>query len=64
MLLSLVAFASNFMWWGIFLITGIKTVYYPFDLIVSTGCLASVWFGRYFQKPARRHRERISSRCE
>ncbi|MNB75452.1 Autoinducer 2 sensor kinase/phosphatase LuxQ [compost metagenome] len=49
LLLSLVAFASNFMWWGIFLITGIKTVYYPFDLIVSTGCLASVWFGRYFQ---------------
>ncbi|MBE1556539.1 ATP-binding protein [Sporosarcina limicola] len=49
LILSLVAFASSFVWWGFFLTTGIKIVYYPFDLIVSTACFASVWFRRYFQ---------------
>lgn len=49
LLLSLIAFSSHLVWWGIFLITGIKTVYYPFDLLVSTICFASVWFRRYFQ---------------
>ncbi|WP_245809697.1 hybrid sensor histidine kinase/response regulator [Cohnella massiliensis] len=49
LLLSLVAFNSHFGWWGIHLATGIKTVYYPFDLIVSIACFASVWFRGYFQ---------------
>lgn len=48
LLLSLLAFGSNFLWWGFFLLTGIKVVYYPFDLIISTACFASVWFRRYF----------------
>lgn len=49
LLLSLIAFTSNFAWWGFFLATGIKVVYYPFDLIASTTCFASVWFKHYFQ---------------
>lgn len=47
LLMSLIAFSSSFVWWGIYIITGIKTVYYPFDLIISTACFASVWFRRY-----------------
>ncbi|MED0705101.1 ATP-binding protein [Aneurinibacillus aneurinilyticus] len=49
LLLSLVAFTNSLVWWGVLLITGIKIVYYPFDLIVSMTCFASVWFRRYFQ---------------
>ncbi|WP_235941786.1 hybrid sensor histidine kinase/response regulator [Paenibacillus puerhi] len=47
--MSLIAFAGSLVWWSFFLITGIKVVYYPFDLIISTACFASVWFRRYFQ---------------
>ncbi|WP_246079572.1 ATP-binding protein [Paenibacillus piri] len=49
MLLSLIAFASNFAWWGFFLATGIKIVYYPFDLIIATIAFSSIWFNRYFR---------------
>lgn len=49
LLLSLTAFASNFVWWGVFMATGIKIVYYPFDLIAAVVCFAMVWFKRYFQ---------------
>ncbi|MFF2093367.1 ATP-binding protein [Paenibacillus sp. NPDC058174] len=48
LLLALLAFTSNFVWWVFFLVTGIKVAYYPFDLIVSTTCLSSVWFRHYF----------------
>jgi len=49
MLLSLIAFASNFAWWGLSMAAGVKVLYYPFDLIVSTACFSSVWFNHYFQ---------------
>lgn len=49
LLLSLVAFGNNLIWWGILLITGIKIIYYPFDLLVATTCFASVWIGNYLQ---------------
>jgi len=49
LMLSLFAFANNFLWWGVLLATGIKVPYYPFDMIVATTCFASVWFRRYFQ---------------
>nr|WP_170318294.1 ATP-binding protein [Paenibacillus thalictri] len=49
LLLSLIAFTSNFVWMGVFIITGMKIVYYPFDLIASTVCSALVWIRRYFQ---------------
>jgi len=49
LLLSVIAFMSNLLWWGILMTTGIKVVYYPFDLIASIACFASVWFRHYFQ---------------
>jgi len=52
LLMSLIAFASNFIWWGIYLLTGSKVVYYPFDLITATVCFASIWFKRYLQMHA------------
>ncbi|TVY03348.1 response regulator [Cohnella terricola] len=49
LLMSLIAFSSHLVWWFLLMFTGIKVVYYPFDLILSTTCFASVWFRRYFQ---------------
>lgn len=49
LLLSLVAFVNSLLWMGIYVLTGIKIVYYPFDLIISMTCFASVWFNRYNQ---------------
>lgn len=47
--LSLLALINNMIWWGGFMISGIKVIYYPFDLIISTICLAGVWFRSYFK---------------
>ncbi|WP_338114623.1 ATP-binding protein [Paenibacillus faecis] len=49
LLLSVTAFASNLIWWGIQLSLGIKTVFYPFDLIFCMACFVAVWFKNYFQ---------------
>jgi len=49
LLLSLIAFSNHFAWWCILMAAGIKIMYYPFDLIVSTACYASVWFSHYFR---------------
>ncbi|WP_438347938.1 ATP-binding protein [Paenibacillus sp. FA6] len=49
LVLAIIALLSNSVWWGIFLATGIKVIYYPFDLIISIVCLAAVWFRRYHQ---------------
>lgn len=49
MVLSLLALINNTTWYGIFLLNGIKILYYPFDLIISTLCLSSVWFRNYFK---------------
>lgn len=49
LMLSLVALASHFGWWGYSLGTGLKTVYYPFDLIIAIVCFAGVWFKKYHQ---------------
>ncbi|QDP99780.1 response regulator [Lysinibacillus fusiformis] len=49
LLLAIVAFGNNLFWWGIFLITGIKSIYYPFDLIIAIACFASFWFRGYFK---------------
>lgn len=48
LLLACLALISNLVWWSIFLLKGISTVYYPFDLIVATACFASIWFKNYF----------------
>lgn len=47
--LSLVALSSNYLWWGYALTTGLKVVYYPFDLIIAVICFAAVWFKHYHQ---------------
>ena len=49
MILSLLALVNNTIWYGIFLFDGVKILYYPFDLIISTMCLSSVWFRNYFK---------------
>ncbi|MBP1903715.1 sensor histidine kinase YesM [Paenibacillus turicensis] len=49
MVLSLLALVNNTIWYGIFLFNGVKILYYPFDLIISTMCLSSVWFRNYFK---------------
>lgn len=47
--LSIVAIASNYIWWAYMMGTGIKAIYYPFDLIIAIICLAGVWFKHYHQ---------------
>lgn len=47
--LSVIAIASNYLWWAYMMATGIKVVYYPFDLIIAIICLAGVWFKHYHQ---------------
>lgn len=49
LILAIIALVSNFVWWVIFLATGTKVIYYPFDLITSIVCLAAVWFKGYHQ---------------
>jgi two-component system sensor histidine kinase ChiS len=49
LLLSLMAFVNDYAWRSYFLVTGIKIVYYPFDLIVAMIAFSSIWFKRYFQ---------------
>lgn len=47
--LSIVAIASHYIWWASMMGTGLKVVYYPFDLIIAIICLAGVWFRHYHQ---------------
>ena len=47
--LSTVALASHFGWWAYSMKTGLKVVYYPFDLIIAVICFAGVWFKQYHQ---------------
>jgi len=47
--LSIVAIMSHYFWWAYTMGTGIKVIYYPFDLIISIICLAVVWFRHYNQ---------------
>lgn len=47
--LAITAIASNYIWWAYAMGTGMKVVYYPFDLIMAIICLAGVWFRHYHQ---------------
>ncbi|MBP3039229.1 response regulator [Bacillaceae bacterium Marseille-Q3522] len=49
MLLGFIALTSSFTWWMINVFTGIKIVYYPFDIVISSTCFASVWLKNYFE---------------
>lgn len=46
---SAVAIGHHYVWWAIALTTGIKAVYYPFDLIIAILCVAAVWAHHYSQ---------------
>ncbi|WAA09980.1 ATP-binding protein [Fervidibacillus albus] len=48
-LLSFIAFLHHFIWSIIWREQGISIVYYPFDLLISTGLFVSVWFKQYFE---------------
>lgn len=46
---SCVALASHFGWWIYSMNTGLKVIYYPFDLIIAAICFAGVWFKQYHE---------------
>lgn len=48
LLFSFLALLHHFIWSLIWRESGMSLVYYPFDLIISMGCLATVWFKGYF----------------
>lgn len=48
LLVSILALLHHFLWSLFWRESGWSLVYYPFDLIISMGCLASVWFKGYF----------------
>ncbi|WP_349657812.1 ATP-binding response regulator [Lysinibacillus zambalensis] len=47
LLLAILAFGNNYIWDGLLLIFGIKVIMYPFDLIITMACLATLWFKGY-----------------
>lgn len=46
--LAFLAFANHMVWWMVFLLTGIKVIFYPFDLILGMLLLSYIWIKRYF----------------
>src|SRR5699024_669449 len=59
--LSAVAIGHHYLWWSIALTTGLKSVYYPFDLIFAIICVAAVWAHHYSQMHVniQRQKERL-----
>ncbi|EHB65994.1 hybrid sensor histidine kinase/response regulator [Paenibacillus lactis] len=51
-LLSMFALVHHFLWTLYWRESGLSIAHYPFDLIISIGCLASVWFRDYFRMHA------------
>ncbi|MHA6258507.1 hybrid sensor histidine kinase/response regulator [Sporosarcina sp. CAU 1771] len=47
--LSIIALGSHYLWWAYGLASGVKVIYYPFDLIIAVVCFAGVWFKQYNQ---------------
>ncbi|WP_342443606.1 ATP-binding protein [Lysinibacillus sp. FSL K6-0075] len=47
LLLAILAFVNSILWDVLLLITGIKVISYPFDLIITIACLATLWFKDY-----------------
>lgn len=46
--LVFLTFVNHMIWWLFFIVTGIKLLYYPFDLILAMVLLSAMWFKRYF----------------
>ncbi|WP_155591062.1 ATP-binding protein [Lysinibacillus cavernae] len=47
LLLAILAFVNSILWDVMLLITGIKLISYPFDMIITIACLATLWFKDY-----------------
>ena len=47
LLLAILAFVNSILWDVLLPITGIKVISYPFDLIITIACLATLWFKDY-----------------
>jgi len=47
LLLAILAFTNNLIWYGLLLIFGIKVIMYPIDLFITMTCLAILWFKGY-----------------
>lgn len=52
LIFSILAMVHHFLWIIFWREIGLSVVHYPFDLIISTGCFASVWFKNYFNMHA------------
>ncbi|WP_438824970.1 ATP-binding protein [Bacillus sp. JJ722] len=52
LLFSFLALVHHFLWSVFWEESGLSLVYYPFDMIIAMGCLASVWFKDYFNMHA------------
>lgn len=52
LLISILALVHHLVWMLIWRESGLSVVNYPFDLIISMGCFASVWFHDYFHMHA------------
>lgn len=46
---SSIALASHIGWWIYALQTGLKVIYYPFDMMIAVICFSGVWFKQYHQ---------------
>lgn len=52
LLISMLALVHHFLWALILRESALSVAHYPFDLILSMGCLAAVWFKGYFKMHA------------
>lgn len=52
LLFSMLTLVHHFLWSLFWRESGLSIVHYPFDLIISMGCLASIWFKGYFNMHA------------
>ena len=52
LLISLLALVHHLIWMQIWRGYGLSLIHYPFDFIISIGCIAAVWFKDYFNMHA------------
>lgn len=48
LILASIAIINHFVWFSYALNSGVKVLYYPFDLIIALICLSVVWFKGYY----------------
>lgn len=62
LMFSVIATSSHFFWWAYTMGTGMKVVYYPFDLIIAIVCLAGLWFKHYHDMLEKKENQAIRLR--